>query len=162
MNDWWWRKDDVDYSGIQWAQGMLKDVFKVCCEDKSEESLGKWSMHSDDWTHTYPPEAAADVTIPAACVEVRVHLDADGATTRWIWDSDNYVTSHEYGEEIPYPDEPDEADAPREWLAWLKTLKAQIAKAAEAAWNADALSCDECGYHYHAGHEPCCEPEEAA
>ena len=156
MNDWWWSNDDADYSGIEEGQRLLREAHRVCCQDESGEPYGEWSMHSDDWTHSYPPEASADAGVPGVCVEVSVRLDVRGATTLWLWDSETYVTSHEYGGEVLYPDEPDEEEREARWAEWLARLQAQIGGAAEAAWNSDALSCSECGYHYNTMEGPCC------
>jgi hypothetical protein len=111
-----------------------------CCGGFNTAKTGL-HFHGKHWASSYPPEGQS------VTVEMGVEFRKDGAHTYYIRDFDSYCDSEEYGPIIPYTKRITEA-------FWHK-LDIQLDKAAEAAWNADLLTCAECGYHYHSANGPC-------
>ncbi|MCP4307338.1 MAG: hypothetical protein GY788_21200 [bacterium] len=122
-----------DYELATHAQAMLLAEHRPCCQGWADDR-SSWWMHAKGW------EATAGDT----CVEMGVTLDAFGATTYWIIDTDTYCDSIEYGSELLYPYEEDDAPA---WAQWHAQLIAQLDQAAEAAQASDVRTCEDCGYH---------------
>ena len=124
-------------------KGVLKKAYaryqelgkqhRQCCGGLSSRRDHLY-FHGKYFSCSYP-EHTKDKD-PQVCVEMGVHFYADHARTYWIYDTDNDSSSNEYGSKISYDD------------GFAVLLDSQLDQAGQAAWDADVLSCPECGYNY--------------